>query len=108
MFQSELYVLSKISTAPALDKFIASLLVVKSRLSLKSASPKEAIIVELLELNVPENILFLKTDRPAGFTLIEEISPPNAPKAPLIAVKRAEPLLSFCEKRIPKSWYPKD
>ena len=50
---------------------------------------------ELLELKLPEKTLLLNTDKPAGLILILDISPPNAPKAPPIAVKRAVPLLSF-------------
>ncbi len=37
--------------------------------------------------------LFIKIAEPAGLILIEERSPPKAPKAPLIALKRAVPLM---------------
>ena len=48
-------------------------------------------------LQKPNSISLLeKTAEPAGFTLIDDKSPPSEPKAPLIALKRAVPFKLSC------------
>ncbi|MFO7673345.1 MAG: hypothetical protein R6V74_06545 [Lutibacter sp.] len=52
------------------------------------------------------NSLFKNTAAPAGFISIADKSPPKAPKAPLIALYRAVPLIFSLENIAPKSLYP--